>query len=63
MADQNEHAQKVDNYLDTAIDCERKGDLSGANRNFKFAAFYEGKRLGVESAKDYAASCSNPYDI
>ena len=54
----NEYEQKVNEFLDKAIDAERAGDIAVANRNFRFAAFYEGKRLGVD-AKEYANSVGN----
>jgi hypothetical protein len=61
MADKvNEHETKVQTHLDNAIEYEHNKDLTGANRQFKFAAFYEGKRLGIP-AKEYAVQCGDPY--
>jgi len=54
------YEDKVAAYLDAACAADSQNDLVAANRNFKFAAFYEGKRLGVD-AREYAASCGVPY--
>ena len=54
------YVQKVDDHLNRAITREREGDIAGAERSFKLAAFNEAKRLGL-SPVDYVAGCCPAY--
>lgn len=56
-----EYEDKTEECLNKAIDSEANKDFGAANRNFKYACFYEGKALGLPSAKDYASECGVPY--
>lgn len=55
-----DYAQKVNDHLDRAITREREGDIAGAERSFKLAAFNEAKRLGLPPV-DYVAACCPAY--
>jgi len=51
-----DYEAKVNEFLDNAIEAQQQGDKSKANRQFRFAAFYEAKRLELNDPKGYANS-------
>jgi hypothetical protein len=53
----DDYNAKVEAHLDKAIAAENTGNIDLAEKEFKFAAFYEARRLNLDT-KEYMASCT-----
>ena len=56
----SEYEAKIETHLSNAVMHEAAGNLVEAEKSFKFAAFYEARRLELDT-KEYIASCCPAY--
>ena len=54
------HEDKVQEHLNNAIDAENKSDKIQAEKSWRYACFYEARRLNLD-VKQYIADCCPVY--